>query len=123
MVASQLNVTPGVRDVDQNTHQATRAEVAGTKASPCTFKWKRGGPNDALRTGRRTSGKLKTPTWTDGGLPTPGRVRSKFCRFSEFRTSQCLTQFAAIFLDPRTEASTVANHIIQGDAGERNMYI
>ena len=37
------------------------------------------------------------------------RMRSKSCRFPEFRTSQCLSQFAAFFLDPRTKAFTVAN--------------
>ena len=37
------------------------------------------------------------------------RMRSKSCRFPEFRTSQCLSQFAAFFLDPRTKAFTIAN--------------
>ena len=72
---------------------------------------RRGGPISALRTGRKRREKVKTPIWTDGELPLPCRVRSMLCRFSEVRTSQCLTQFAAIFLDPRTEASTVANNI------------
>ena len=102
---------PGVRDVEQNTHQATGVNVAGQRL--------RHAPNSgnvACRTMRcvlaaERRAKVKTPTWTDGGLPTPCRVRSILCRFSEFRTSQCLTQFAAIFLDPRTEASTVANNI------------
>ena len=40
------------------------------------------------------------------------RMRSKSCRFSEFRTSQCVSQFAAFFLDPRTKAFTVANIMI-----------
>ena len=40
------------------------------------------------------------------------RMRSKSCRFSEFRTSQCVSQFAAFFLDPRTKAFTVANIVI-----------
>ena len=37
------------------------------------------------------------------------RMRSKTCRISEFRTSQCVSQLAAFFLDPRTKAFTVAN--------------
>ena len=74
-------------------------------------RWKRHMPYNALRTGRKRRAKVKIPTWTDRGLPTRCRVRSILCRFSEFRTSQCLTQFAAIFLAPRTEASTVANNI------------
>ena len=102
---------PGVRDVGQNTHQATGWNVAGQRLRQAPFTGKRDVPNNALRTCRKRRAKVKTPTWTDGGLPAPCRVRSILCRFSEFRTSQCLTQFAAIFLDPRTKASTVANNI------------
>ena len=36
-------------------------------------------------------------------------TRSKFCLFSECCTSQCLSQFAALFLEPRTKAFTVAD--------------
>ena len=85
--------------------------VARQRLRQAPFTGKRDVPNNALRTCRMRRAKVKTPTWTDGGLPTPCRVRSILCRFSEFRTSQCLTQFAAIFLDPRTKASTVANNI------------
>ena len=37
-----------------------------------------------------------------------GRMRSDLCRFTEFRTSLCVAQFAASFTGSRAEASTTA---------------
>ena len=35
-------------------------------------------------------------------------MRSEFYRFTEFRTSLCVSQFAASFIDTRAKASTAA---------------
>ncbi len=37
-----------------------------------------------------------------------GKMRSELCRFTEFRTSLCVAQFAASFTGSRAEASTTA---------------
>ena len=43
-------------------------------------------------------------------------MRSEFYRFTEFRTSLCVSQFAASFIDTRAKASTAArDSLIDGN--------
>ena len=46
-------------------------------------------------------------------------MRSDVYRFTEFRTSLCVSQFAASFIDTRAKASTAAiDNFINGDNTE-----
>ena len=46
-------------------------------------------------------------------------MRSEVYRFTEFRTSLCVSQFAASFIDTRAKASTAArDNVMTGDNTE-----
>ena len=94
-----------------NTRQGRKAASWSQTRSP-SRRSGRSEPNNELRRWRSSQTRQQIPIQICIKISLMHRMRSKSCRFSEFRTSQCVSQFAAFFLDPRTKAFTVANIMI-----------